>query len=94
MTKIEMILAKASNSCLNSTHVARATRTYNYIAIMKILLVNDETSMIFKDTLVEGTKNSSDEMLELILVHEGKITQNVLLENASHTSVKNLNILL
>jgi len=91
---IEMILARAEGSCLNSTHLARAALKPDRIAIMDVLLAHGGASMISEDGLINAVRDDSGEMLKLMLVHGGKITQNVLLKNASLVSAEVLDILL
>lgn len=74
--------------------MARAACRCNRIATMEVLLRHDGASMISEDVLVTATRYYNGEMLKLILVHGGKITQNVLLKNASRVSAEVLDMLL
>lgn len=94
LAEIRLILARAGSSCLSSTLVAHAAQNFDCMAIIEVLLAYDGASMISEDVLVNAAKDHSGEMLKLILVYGGKITQKVLLKNASQLSAEVLDMLL
>ena len=98
MAEIKLILAKAGSSCLNPTLMAYAAGRFGHVAIMEVILTHGGASTISEDVVVNAARNDnysgSVEMLKLTLVHGGKITQNVLLENAWNVSAEILDILL
>jgi len=92
LAEIRLVLAGAGISCLNPALMACAASRFRHIATMEVLLAHGGASMISEDVLVNAAGDYSGEMLNLILVHGGKITQNFLLKNTSLVSAEVLDI--
>lgn len=94
LAEIDLILARAGSSCLNPNLMAYTAGDVHRLAIMEVLLAHGGASMICEDVIASAAGDESGRMLSLMLAHGGKITQTVLLKNASRVSAEVLDILL
>ena len=89
-----LLLDRADDSCLTSSLIAHAVREKEMKPIMEVMLTRGGVAKITKEIMVEAAKLPDQEILNLLLLHGGVVTQEVLIGVAYDVSSGVLDALL
>lgn len=92
--KFVLLLDRAGDSCLTSSLMAQAAKESVSKTIMEVMLTRGGAAKITKEVMVEAARLPDQKILNLLLLHGGVVTQEVLIEVAYEVSADVLDVLL